>query len=52
MRANKVANMDMAQKELYVNDTEFQALFKMNKEAWLKQPAWKRTQAKQGAKLF
>lgn len=52
VRAGKVANMDMANKELYVNDKEFEAIFKTNKTAWQALPAWKRTQAKQTARLF
>jgi len=52
VRNNKVKNMDMANKELYINDAEFQTIFKVDKAAWQKLPAWKRTQAKQGARLF
>jgi len=52
VRANKVANMDPSQKELYVGDSEFQTIFKMDKQAWIKLPSWKRTQAKQNARLF
>jgi len=52
VRANKVANMDPAQKELYVSDSEFHTIFKMDKQAFIKLPGWKRTQAKQAARLF
>jgi len=52
VRANKVSNMDPSQKELYVNDSEFKTLFKMDKDAWIKLPAWKRKQQKETARLF
>jgi len=52
VRANKVTNMDSSQKELYVNDSEFKTIFKMDKDSWLKLPAWKRKQQKETARLF
>jgi len=52
VRGGKVANIDPAIKELYVGDSEFNTIFKMDKEAWQKLPAWKRDQAKKTARLF
>ncbi len=52
VRNGRVANADPANKELYVADAEFQTIFKMDKAAWLKLAAWKRTEPKKAAKLF
>jgi hypothetical protein len=36
--------VDAAAKELYLSDAEFEAVFKVDKEAWAKLPKWKRVQ--------
>ena len=40
------------ERELYLADEVFEELFKMNQEAWLKMPKWKRNTAKKKHKLF
>jgi len=44
--------VDAAKRELYLSDADFEKLFKVKKDAWLTQPAWKRDQAKKTHKLF
>ena len=40
------------EREMYLDDIQFQALFKMTKEEWAKVPKWKRNNAKKKHKLF
>jgi len=44
--------VEVAKRELYLSDSDFEKLFKMKKDAWLAQPGWKRDQAKKAHKLF
>lgn len=44
--------LDPKQKELYLSDASFEAVFGMNKEAWGKLAQWKKTAAKKKHKLF
>jgi len=44
--------VEASKRELYLSDSEFEKLFKVKKDAWLSQPAWKRDQAKKTHKLF
>jgi len=41
-----------AERELYLNDGEFEKIFKMKKDAWVGQPKWKKDQVKKANKLF
>jgi hypothetical protein len=42
----------VAERELYLEDGVFFALFKMDRETWLRLPKWKRNNAKKKHKLF
>jgi len=44
--------VEAGKRELYLSDSEFEKLFKVKKDAWLAQPAWKRDQEKKKNKLF
>jgi hypothetical protein len=44
--------VDPGSKELYLADAEFLKLFKLDKNAWIGQPKWKKDQAKKANKLF
>jgi len=44
--------VEAGKRELYLSDAEFEKLFKVKKENWLSQPAWKRDQEKKKHKLF
>ena len=45
-------NIDVASREMYLTDADFEALFQMKKESWLKLPTWKRVAAKKIHNLF
>jgi hypothetical protein len=49
---SKLSNVDPACKEQYLSDADFEALFKCDKASFLKQPQWKRANAKKSAGLF
>lgn len=44
--------VDPSRKEQYLSDKEFDSVFKMNKDAFNKLPAWKRDNLKKAANLF
>jgi len=44
--------VEAGKRELYLSDAEFEKLFKVKKDSWLSQPAWKRDQEKKKHKLF
>jgi hypothetical protein len=44
--------VDPKLREMYLSDADFEKTFKMKKDAWLAQPAWKRDAPKKAAKLF
>ena len=45
-------NIDVASREMYLTDADFEALFQMKKESWVKLPTWKRVAAKKIHNLF
>jgi hypothetical protein len=44
--------VDLAKREIYLSDADFQANFGMDKEAWGKLAGWKKTGLKKKAGLF
>lgn len=52
LKANKIANVDPSRKESYLNDAEFQAVFKMGRVEFDKLPKWKKDQTKKAVGLF
>jgi len=44
--------VESSKRELYLSDSDFEKIFKVKKDAWLSQPAWKRDQEKKKHKLF
>ena len=46
------ANINPSERELYLEDDVFHALFNMDRETWLRLPKWKRNNEKKKHKLF
>ena len=44
--------MDASRREEYLSDEDFQQVFRMDRDAFAKLPAWKRKNLKTSAKLF
>lgn len=52
LKTNQAPNIDLANKELYLNDQEFKSLFGMDKAAFAKLPKWKQADSKKKVQLF
>lgn len=52
IRQRKVEGIDKNHREQYLSPEDFEATFKMSKEAFSKQPKWKRDKMKQELNLF
>jgi len=46
------AGLETSHLEMYLSDAEFSTVFKMDKQAFVKLPAWKQQNLKRAAKLF
>jgi hypothetical protein len=44
--------VDSGKKEEYLSDADFEAVFKMKKDAFAKLPGWKKTELKKSNNLF
>lgn len=50
--AERPADVDPSRRELYLSDADFEVVFGMGPEAFLKQPRWKQQNAKKEKQLF